>query len=50
MKAIVLKTYRDKNTKEVHKAGDVIDITAARFKELEKAAGGPFVKKQGGSE
>lgn len=32
----VLKTFKDKNTREIHTAGDVIDITADRAAEINK--------------
>lgn len=34
MKAKVLILFRDKETKVVHKKGDVIDVTPARFNEI----------------
>lgn len=34
MKAKVLISFRDKVTKKVRKAGDIIDVTPARFNEI----------------
>lgn len=34
MKAKVLKPFRDKVTGEMHKPGDVIDITKKRYNEI----------------
>ena len=34
MKAKVIIGFRDKETKKVHKAGDIIDVTPARFNEI----------------
>lgn len=34
MKAVVLKKFRDKNTKKIYKVGDVITISKERFEEI----------------
>lgn len=42
MKAIVLQKFRDKNTKKIHKAGDIITINKERYEEILKV--GKFVE------
>ena len=34
MKVKVLIPFKDKETKKVHKKGDIIDVTAKRFNEI----------------
>ena len=34
MKAKVLIPFKDKETKKVHKKGDIIDVTVKRFNEI----------------
>lgn len=34
MKVKVLIPYKDKETKKIHKKGDVIDVTVKRFNEI----------------
>ena len=54
MKAKVLRTFRDKHTKELHKAGAVIDVTKKRAEEINSALSYPLIElvragaKQGG--
>ena len=36
MKVKVIHPFTDKHTKKEHKPGDVIEVTAARFNEIEK--------------
>ncbi|HWQ30457.1 MAG TPA: hypothetical protein VN549_05650 [Negativicutes bacterium] len=52
MKAEVIKSYTDKETKVLHKVGEVITVTKERFEEINSTALGPFVKevkKKGGN-
>lgn len=46
MKYEVLKTFRDKNTKEIYAVGSIADLTAKRAKEVEKKLGSGFIKKK----
>lgn len=39
MKAKVLIPFKDKETKQIHKKGDVIDVNPARFNEITKKGG-----------
>lgn len=41
MKVKVIKKFRDKETKKIHKAGDELNITKKRFAEIQKV--GNFV-------
>ena len=34
MKAKVLISFKDKETKKIHKKGDIIEVTAKRFNEI----------------
>ena len=34
MKVKVLKRFKDKHTKEIHKVGDVLDVTKKRYEEI----------------
>lgn len=36
MKCTVKISYRDKHTKEIHKAGEVVEVTEERFEEINK--------------
>lgn len=45
MKVKVLKTFRDKETKAIHKAGTEIDVSATRFKEINSTKAGELVEK-----
>lgn len=38
MKAKVLLTFRDKNTKEINEAGTIITVTKKRFEEINSGA------------
>ena len=44
MLARVLKSFRDKHTKELYVADTVIDVSKKRFAEIEKNLGAGFVK------
>lgn len=46
MKYEVLKTFRDKHTKEVYKKGQEIDFLVKRAKEIEKNLGSGFIQKK----
>lgn len=46
MKYEILKTFRDKHTKEVYKVGQEIDILVKRAKEIEKNLGTGYVKRK----
>lgn len=46
MKYTVLKTFRDKRTKDIYKAGQEIDLLVKRAKEIEKNLGSGFIKKK----
>ena len=43
MKATVIKTFRDKLTKAVHRKGKDVEVTLERFEEINSAAQGPFL-------
>lgn len=43
MKATVIKTFRDKLTKVIHRKGSVIEVTLERLEEINSAAQGPFL-------
>lgn len=43
MKAVVVKKYRDKETKEIMKAGSEVELSEERFAEI--LAAGEYVKK-----
>lgn len=44
MRARVIKSFRDRNKKTLHKKGDTITVSKERFEELSSAARGPFVE------
>lgn len=44
MKATVLKVYRDKITKKVHKVGQELEITKERYEEINSTAFGVFLE------
>lgn len=43
MKALVIKPFRDKTTKEMRRAGKIIDVTVERFEEINSTAPGGFL-------
>jgi hypothetical protein len=43
MKAVVVKTFRDKNTNRMFRPGRTIEITEERFEEINSTALGIFV-------
>ncbi len=45
MKVKVLRTFRNKYSKKIHKKGDTIDISKKRFEEINSAASGVLVEK-----
>ena len=44
MKAKVIKRYRDKNTKRIHKPGEVVDVSKKRFDEINSTKYGVFLE------
>ena len=51
MKATVLRRFRDKHTKAIYEAGDVIEVNKKRFTEMNATRFGVLVeelKKEGG--
>lgn len=44
MKVKVLKVYKDKHTKNLHKKDEIIEITAERFEEINSTSLGVFVE------
>lgn len=44
MKVKVLKTYKDKHTKNLHKINEIIEMTAERFEEINSTSQGVFVE------
>lgn len=44
MKVLVIKPFKDKHTRVVYQAGQEIEVTKERLKELTPAALGPFVQ------
>ena len=44
MKAKVLRKFRDKYTKALHKAGDIIEISNERYEEINSTSHGFLVK------
>lgn len=44
MRVKVIKQFRDKYTKTVHKLGETLTVTKERFEEISSAAPGPFVE------
>lgn len=44
MKAKVIKRYRDKNTKRIHKPGEVVDVSKNRFDEINSTKYGVFLE------
>ena len=43
MKVKVLKKFRDKNTRIIHKTNEIIEVSEKRFNEI--SAAGPFIEK-----
>lgn len=44
MKAKVIQKFKDKNTKEIYKVGQEIEVTKERFKEMNSTPNGQFVE------
>lgn len=44
MKVKVIKDFRDKYTKKLHKAGEELEITKERYEEINSTAHGILVK------
>lgn len=44
MKVKVLKVFRDKNTKKIYKAGQIIEVAKKRFEEINSTAFGVLVE------
>jgi len=44
MKAKVIKAYRDKITKRIHKPGEEIEVTKKRFEEINSTKHGIFLE------
>jgi len=44
VKVLVIKPFKDKHTRVVYQAGQEIEVTKERLKELTSAALGPFVE------
>jgi len=44
MRAIVIRTFRDKNTNALHEKGTEINVTKGRFDELVKSPLGPYLE------
>jgi K+/H+ antiporter YhaU regulatory subunit KhtT len=44
MKVRVIKSFKDKETKALHKTGEEITVSKERFEEINSAAPGPFVE------
>lgn len=44
MKVQVIKPFRDKNTKKIHRAGSEIDLTKKRMVEINSTEHGDFVR------
>jgi len=44
MKVKVVRTFRDKYTKELYKAGAIIEIAQQRFEEINSTAAGVLVQ------
>ena len=40
----VIKSFRDKHTRKICRAGTTLEVTAARAKEINAAEGGPYVE------
>ncbi len=45
MKVKVLMDFRDKHTREIYRAGEVIEVTNERFAEINGTSHGVFVEK-----
>jgi len=45
LKVKVLKTFRNKYSKKIHKKGDILDISEKRFKEINSTKYGGLVEK-----
>ena len=50
MKATVLKTFVDKHTKVIHRAGDELDLTCERFAEVNSTRRGMLVTEIAGGD
>ncbi len=46
MKYTILKSFRDKYTKELYEKGQEIDLLVKRVKEIEKNLGSGFIQKK----
>ncbi len=46
MKFTILKSFRDKYTKELYEKGQEIDLLVKRAKEIEKNLGSGFIQKK----
>lgn len=46
MKHTILKSFRDKYTKELYEKGQEIDLLVKRAKEIEKNLGSGFIQKK----
>lgn len=46
MKYTILKSFRDKYTKEIYEKGQEIDLLVKRAKEIEKNLGSGFIQKK----
>ncbi len=46
MKYTILKSFRDKYTKELYEKGQEIDLLVKRAKEIEKKLGSGFIQKK----
>ncbi len=46
MKYTILKSFRDKYTKELYEKGQEIDLLVKRAKEIEKNLGSGFIQKK----
>jgi hypothetical protein len=44
MKVRVIKDFRDKYTKKIHKTGEILEITKERYEEINSTAHGIFAK------
>ena len=44
MKAKVIKAYRDKLTKRIHKPGEEVELTKKRFEEINSTKHGAFLE------
>lgn len=44
MRVKVVKSFRDKNTRALHKVGTTFKVSKERYEEINSAAHGPFVE------